>query len=92
MSILSYNSPFEVMPFGPNPVGNRQKKPGDRATGFRHWIARLAERLHAWDNDRSAWRDLSLMSDHDLMDIGLERADVGHGASMAAELDLWAHG
>jgi uncharacterized protein YjiS (DUF1127 family) len=44
------------------------------------WIQSAARRLHDWWKARqataAAWRDLSQMSDSELSDIGLRRADI----------------
>jgi uncharacterized protein YjiS (DUF1127 family) len=99
MSILRYDSPFEYMPLGPSYVDVHQEEPdagvavpGDQAVGFLGRVARLAAKFHVWDKAESDWYDLSLMSDHDLMDIGLGRGDAWRRAGVSAELDLWAHG
>jgi uncharacterized protein YjiS (DUF1127 family) len=47
-----------------------------RKGGFAGWLSRQVAAFVAWSHDRGAAAELSVMSDHELSDIGLTRADV----------------
>ena len=44
--------------------------------GLRAWLSRQFAGLAAWRRDSQALAELSSMSDHELMDIGLNRGDL----------------
>lgn len=52
------------------PIAARADRP--RAS----WIARLIARYVRWRDDRRALAALRALSDHDLADVGLSRADL----------------
>jgi uncharacterized protein YjiS (DUF1127 family) len=47
-----------------------------RRAGLRAWLSRRVAGLAAWRRDSQALAELSSMSDHELMDIGLNRGDL----------------
>ena len=60
-------------------------KPQDRRTST--WLPRLLARLAEWQRRRTVIAEMATMTDHELADIGLSRADLGRvfDPSFAAE-------
>jgi uncharacterized protein YjiS (DUF1127 family) len=56
------------------------------------WLSRRVTAFAAWRLDREAAAELSAMSDRELMDIGLSRADVGRAFAPAYNADLRQRG
>jgi len=50
-------------------------KPQDRKTAT--WVARLLAKLVEWRHRRRVIAEMAMMTDHELADIGLSRADLG---------------
>ena len=49
---------------------------GRRADGVGGWFSRLLTHVGEWRRRRAVMREMALMTDHELSDIGLSRADV----------------
>ena len=47
-----------------------------RKTGLAGWFARRIDAIRTWRRDSHAAAELAMMSDHELMDIGLSRSDL----------------
>jgi uncharacterized protein YjiS (DUF1127 family) len=69
-------------------VTPRAARKGSLAT----WLSRQVAAFAAWRLDREAAAELSAMSDRELMDIGLSRADVGRAFAPAYNQDLRQRG
>jgi uncharacterized protein YjiS (DUF1127 family) len=52
------------------------------------WLSRQASAFSAWRRDREAAAELARMSDHELTDIGLGRADIVRVFDRDANQDL----
>ncbi len=52
-------------------------EPVERSHGFADWLAGLVVAFRAWREREAAMGELSMMSDRELMDIGLNRGDLG---------------
>jgi uncharacterized protein YjiS (DUF1127 family) len=63
-----------------------------RKGSLANWLSRQAAAFAAWRLDREAAAELSAMSDRELMDIGLSRADVGRAFTPAYNADLRQRG
>ena len=62
------------------------------AGGFAAWIAGRVAAFRAWGLERRALNELSLMTDRELMDVGLNRGDFARMFDDAANADLRARG
>lgn len=51
--------------------------PAEKPHGFSHWLAGLVASFRGWRERQVAMNELSLMTDRELMDIGLNRGDLG---------------
>ena len=60
--------------------------------GIAAWLSRQVAVFAAWRLDTEAAGELSLMSDRELMDIGLSRADIGRVFNRALNEDLRQRG
>ena len=49
---------------------------GARADGVGGWFSRLLTKTVEWRRRRAVMREMALMTDHELSDIGLSRVDV----------------
>jgi uncharacterized protein YjiS (DUF1127 family) len=47
-----------------------------RKNGLAGWFARRIAAYRAWQQDQRAVTELGMMSDHELMDIGISRSDL----------------
>jgi uncharacterized protein YjiS (DUF1127 family) len=47
-----------------------------RTRGFSAWIARQVCKFAEWQRRRAVMREMSLLTDHELSDIGLSRSDL----------------
>jgi uncharacterized protein YjiS (DUF1127 family) len=47
-----------------------------RKTGVAGWFARRIEAYRAWQRNQQAIAELGMMSDHELVDIGISRSDM----------------
>lgn len=63
-----------------------------RKGGLAAWMSRGLTAFAMWRLNREAATDLQLMSDRELMDIGLNRADVGRVFDPAFNQDLLQRG
>jgi uncharacterized protein YjiS (DUF1127 family) len=63
-----------------------------RKGGLAAWLSRQVAAFVAWRRDSEAASELSAMSDRELMDIGLSRADVGRVFDPALNKDLRTRG
>jgi uncharacterized protein YjiS (DUF1127 family) len=66
--------------------------PPARAGGFTEWLAERVAAVSVWNAQRRALAELSLMSDRELMDVGLNRGDFVRMFDDAANADLRARG
>ncbi|HET8997054.1 MAG TPA: DUF1127 domain-containing protein [Acetobacteraceae bacterium] len=57
---------------------------------FGRWLAARIAALQAWRERQSAMAELEMMSDRELMDIGLSRADMARVFDSAHNADLVA--
>jgi uncharacterized protein YjiS (DUF1127 family) len=60
--------------------------------GLAAWLSRQVATFVAWRRDNEAAGELSAMSDRELLDIGLSRADVGRVFNPAFNEDLRRRG
>jgi uncharacterized protein YjiS (DUF1127 family) len=60
--------------------------------GFTEWLARRVAAFRGWSNERRALSELSLMSDRELMDVGLNRGDFVRMFDDSANADLRERG
>lgn len=60
---------------------------GARADGVGGWFSSLLTQIVEWRRRRAVMREMALMTDHELSDIGLSRVDVARfcDPSFAAE-------
>ena len=63
-----------------------------RTVRFAGWLFRRLEAIVAWRRDRQAAAELASMSDHELMDIGISRADLSRAFNPAYNGDLAQRG
>jgi uncharacterized protein YjiS (DUF1127 family) len=63
-----------------------------KAAGLVVWLSRQVSAFSAWRRDSAAAAELASMSDHELMDIGLSRADISRVFDREANLDLVQRG
>jgi uncharacterized protein YjiS (DUF1127 family) len=63
-----------------------------RKGGLAAWLSRQVAAFAAWRRDSEAAGELSAMSDRELLDIGLSRADVGRVFDPAFSEDLRQRG
>jgi uncharacterized protein YjiS (DUF1127 family) len=63
-----------------------------RKGGLAAWLSRQVSAFVAWRRDSEAAGELSAMSDRELLDIGLSRADVGRVFKPALNEDLRQRG
>lgn len=63
-----------------------------RKRGLAAWLSRQVAAFITWRLDRKAAGELALMSDHELMDIGLNRADIGRAFNSVLNEDLRRRG
>ena len=54
----------------PAPIG------GARKDGIGGWLGRLLAKALEWQRQRAVMQEMAMMSDHELSDIGLSRADL----------------
>jgi uncharacterized protein YjiS (DUF1127 family) len=66
--------------------------PGVRKSGLAAWLSRQVAAIMAWRRDSEAAAELSAMSDRELLDIGLSRADVGRVFTASFNADLRQRG
>jgi len=59
-----------------------------RTGGLGAWLSRQAAAFVTWRRNREAAAELSAMSDRELLDIGLSRADIGRVFAAACNEDL----
>jgi uncharacterized protein YjiS (DUF1127 family) len=48
-----------------------------RPSGLGHWFAAIATAFSAWRQRQAVLQEMQLMTDRELSDIGLSRADLG---------------
>ena len=60
--------------------------------GFAEWLARGVATLRAWKAERLALNELSMMSDRELTDVGLNRCDFTRMFVASANEDLMVRG
>ncbi len=60
--------------------------------GFAEWLARRVAAFRTWSAQRRALGELSLMTERELMDVGLNRGDFVRMFDDAANADLRARG
>ena len=99
MGNLSYDARFKFMRLGPTYIDTRSEEQieGDieesaRPHGFTEWMARRVAALRTRNAEGFELAELSMMSDHDLEDLGISRSAVGRRLDASVELELWAHG
>jgi uncharacterized protein YjiS (DUF1127 family) len=63
-----------------------------RKTGFNGWVAARIAAFQTWRRDSQAATELAGMSEHELMDIGISRADVSRAFDPAFNEDLRKRG
>jgi uncharacterized protein YjiS (DUF1127 family) len=63
-----------------------------RKSGLATWLSRQISGLIAWRRDSQAIRELSAMSDRELMDIGVSRGDLPRVFQSAFNEDLRRRG
>ncbi len=63
-----------------------------RSGGFAEWLAGRISDIRTWNADRRALNELSMMSERELMDIGLNRGDFIRMFDDTANTDLRARG
>jgi uncharacterized protein YjiS (DUF1127 family) len=63
-----------------------------RPRGFTEWLAMRIAAFRAWNAERTALSELSLMSDRELMDVGLTRSDFVRMFDDTANQDLKVRG
>ncbi len=66
--------------------------PPVRPHGITDWLARRIVTFRAWNAERTALSELSLMSDLELIDVGLTRGDFVRMFDDSANQDLKARG
>jgi len=63
-----------------------------RKSGLAAWLSRQVSAFVAWRRDRQAVAELSSMTDHELMDIGVSRSDLTRVFDPAINQDLQLRG
>jgi uncharacterized protein YjiS (DUF1127 family) len=63
-----------------------------RKTGLAAWVARQVDAFRTWRRESQAAAELSMMSDHELMDIGITRSDMDRVFSPEFNEDLRQRG
>jgi len=63
-----------------------------RQGGLAAWLSHKVAAFVAWTQEAEAARELSSMSDRELMDIGLNRADIGRAFQPGFNADLRQRG
>ncbi len=63
-----------------------------RSGGLAEWLSRRVAAFLAWRRDSRAAAELSLMSDHELMDIGISRSDLPRVFDRTVNQDLRERG
>ena len=63
-----------------------------RKSGLAGWLSARIVAFQAWRRDREAAAELAAMSNHELMDIGLTRADLSRVFDPACNEDLRMRG
>ena len=63
-----------------------------RDGGLAAWLSRQISAFVAWNRESNAARELAALSDRELMDIGLNRADLGRVFNPAFNEDLRQRG
>jgi uncharacterized protein YjiS (DUF1127 family) len=63
-----------------------------RGRGLAAWLSRQFAAVSAWHRDNVAARELAAMTDHELMDIGVSRADLPRVFDAAHNQDLRQRG
>jgi uncharacterized protein YjiS (DUF1127 family) len=63
-----------------------------RQGGLAAWLSHKVAAFIAWNRESEAVRELSSMSDRELMDIGLNRTDIGRAFSSDLNADLRQRG
>jgi uncharacterized protein YjiS (DUF1127 family) len=63
-----------------------------RQGGLAAWLSRQVSAFVAWNRESEAARELSSMSDRELMDIGLNRTDIGRVFSTGFNEDMHQRG
>ena len=63
-----------------------------RKSGLAAWVAARVVAFRAWREQRRTIAELETMTDRELLDIGLTRADLGRVFIEAHSLDLLARG
>ena len=77
----------------PNLRAKASSSPSEaRNSGLAGWLSRLVTTFQTWRLDNEAASELSLMSDRDLQDIGLSRADLGRVFDGTCNEDLRQRG
>lgn len=71
---------------------NRDVAEPVRSGGFADWLARRVQAFQVWNAQRKAAAELSLMTDRELMDVGLNRGDIVRMFDDNANGDLRARG
>ncbi len=66
--------------------------PAARKTGLAAWLSGRVAALQKWRRDSEAAAELAAMSNHELMDIGLTRSDLGRVFDPAFNADLRTRG
>ena len=59
-----------------------------KSGGLAAWLSRRLAALRAWRLDRVAATELSIMSDRELLDIGLSRSDISRAFTPFFNADL----
>ncbi len=63
-----------------------------RKAGLGAWIARQIAAYRTWQRNQQAIRELGMMTDHELGDIGISRSDFGRMFDPALNEDLRRRG
>jgi uncharacterized protein YjiS (DUF1127 family) len=63
-----------------------------RSGGLAAWLSRQVSAFVAWRRDNAAMSELATMSDRELMDIGMSRADLGRAFDSSCNADLRQRG
>jgi uncharacterized protein YjiS (DUF1127 family) len=70
----------------------RAQPTAPQATGLVSWLSRQVAAFSAWRRDNAAAAELALMSDHELLDIGVSRSDIPRVFDSKANQDLRQRG
>jgi uncharacterized protein YjiS (DUF1127 family) len=63
-----------------------------RKAGLRAWLAARAAAFRTWQRDNQAAGELGMMTDRELMDIGISRSDLNRVFDPALSADLGQRG